>query len=585
MYELLNRNFNYITIFKLIVIILIGIYVFSEPIPYFLASDANTYGVSTKLLAEGNFAYTNELLMNTGIGKFVPSGWIKTIDNYAIPQSYGLNYFGVLFYVIFGEYGLIYFNPAVTILFLITSERIATKIFNKHVGLLTLLFLSTNHLVLKTALNYQTENLSALFFLIGTFFLINFVKNKNDKYILLSSIFFVLSVFIRTAGILVLPFELVLIPVIFLINFRLNSLNSFTHMIKKFKKQIVKKFFLMTIPWIVFLLLWFNINLSYFGDPLTNYRMVNQEFDERLHRDSNFNSFVKIESKHFSVFNQFAGYLLPYQINAIFQDSENNFEEQFGKSWISIFSFLIFLLAILVSIKNKNKEMVVFILIILTIPIIWFYASVTTEERAELGVPGRYVIASSTISYIIFSFLIYSFYNTNVKIKKIVRIFIMFMLLGFFIMAFYHIQPIQKIINNDFEFVNTSIYSEGIPIDRTGLNEKSVIAARNTNWVVDHGYIPFTLPMKEKLTQDNVNVLRNIIEDGYKIYTYKASTYPLENQTTRLLVDEYNFVLKEFSESFCSLNINENMEISDDVCFTFEHKPEFIPKTIEKYGY
>ena len=120
---------------KISIIILIGIYVFGEALPYFLASDAYTYGNSTKFLVNGNLAITNELLMKTGNEQFVPTAWIKTIDNYAVPQSYGLSYFAALGYMIFGEYGIFYFNPIITILFLIIAERVSTKLFNKHVGL------------------------------------------------------------------------------------------------------------------------------------------------------------------------------------------------------------------------------------------------------------------------------------------------------------------------------------------------------------------------------------------------------------------------------------------------------------------
>lgn len=571
---------------KISIIILIGIYVFGEALPYFLASDAYTYGNSTKFLVNGNLAITNELLMKTGNEQFVPTAWIKTIDNYAVPQSYGLSYFAALGYMIFGEYGIFYFNPIITILFLIIAERVSTKLFNKHVGLLTLLLLSTNHLILKTGINFQTENTAGLFFILGVFFLIKFFKDNKDRFILFSSIFFVFSVFVRTAGILVFPLELVLLPIVFIFSHKI--INSDKN--KDFKKNIFKisnskKIFYFIIPWILFLIFWFSFNDSFFGDPLTNYRMQNQDFNERLHRDSNFSSFFNIELKHFEIFKDFSRYLLPYQINAVYQNLDNKFENILGNSWISLFTFLIFAFSILIALKKKKNRIDIFILILLTIPILWFYASVTTEERAELGVPGRYVIPSTAISYIILSYVIFNIFSLDIKFIKKIRPIIFLILLTFFALALYNSPPIQDILNNEFEFRNLTIYANGYPIDKNGLNEYSVIAARNTNWVIDHGYIPFSLPMKELLTNEDIKVLKDTMNDGYDVFTYKAATYPLESDVMRELVNNHKFVLKNFSDSFCKMEINNKFEKSDEICFSGKHKPEFLPRTIENYGY
>ena len=59
------------------------------------------------------------------------------------------------------------------------SERISTKLFGKYCGLLTLMFVATNHLIFRNSLNLQTESMFALLFLVGTYFFITFFKTKK----------------------------------------------------------------------------------------------------------------------------------------------------------------------------------------------------------------------------------------------------------------------------------------------------------------------------------------------------------------------------------------------------------------------
>ena len=575
---------------KISVLVFVGIYLFGNFEPYFHSSDAYTYAMSTKFLSEGKLAITNELLEETSAGQFAGgTAWIKTIHDSAIPQSFGISYFAVVFYLVFGEYGLFYFNPVITILFLVSSERIATKLFNQKVGLFTLLFLSTNHLIFRTGVSFQTENLAALFFILGSFFLIKFLKSRKDTWILLSSSFFSLSVFIRLSGILVFPLELFLIPIYFVYlkkSSNWKSESSIKSMFFELKNpKNFKKMFYFLIPWILFLIFWFSFNDFYFGDPLTNYRMENQGFDSRLHRDSNLSSFYKLEWKHFDIFKEVSKYLLPYQIPSAFNSAENPLENTLGKSWIFIFYLGIMALAILISFKKNKQKMEILAIVLLTLPTIWFYASVTTEERAELGVPARYIIPALPLSYILLSYIIVKILSLEKESLKIIKWIFGSIMFIFFVGAFYFSPPIQDIKNDEFNFKNPIIYGERYPLDLEGLESNSVVAARHTDWVLDYRLIPFTLPMKEKLTDEDVFILKNTINNGYNVFTFKAPTYPLERDVLVTLIENHGFILKDFSNTFCKLELQNNNNKSDKICLTTEHEPHMTPITIQNYGY
>ena len=93
-------------------------------------------------------------------------------------------------------------------LFLVISERLATKYFNKYVGLLVLIFLSTNEMTFWVGRGLLTSMIFSIFFIVGIHFLLKFLKTKSELQILLSSICFTLAVFIRPNGIIFIPVEI-----------------------------------------------------------------------------------------------------------------------------------------------------------------------------------------------------------------------------------------------------------------------------------------------------------------------------------------------------------------------------------------
>ena len=177
--------------------------------PFYYGYDSYLYGTATIGIVDGSYEYTNELLDQTGSDLFHPSGWTITNDNTAIPKSsIGIFGFSTISYLLAGYFGLFYLGPILTILLIIVSERIATKIFGEVAGFLTLIIVGTDSIILWTGLNLLTDNIFSLFFILGSFYLIKFFKTRKESIIFLSSIFFVIAAFVRINGVIAFPIEM-----------------------------------------------------------------------------------------------------------------------------------------------------------------------------------------------------------------------------------------------------------------------------------------------------------------------------------------------------------------------------------------
>ena len=181
-----------INIIKISLIIFVSISLLGNFVPFFQAYDDISYGLSSILLANGSYGFSNQLLQETGNSAFMPLEWVKTQYNTAIPKSsVGIHVIGSAFYYIGGIGGLFYLGPIFTILLIIFSERIATKLFGSIVGLITLILLVSDWRIFEIGLRLMTDNIFSAFFILGCFYLTKFLKKRNYIFILLCSMFFV----------------------------------------------------------------------------------------------------------------------------------------------------------------------------------------------------------------------------------------------------------------------------------------------------------------------------------------------------------------------------------------------------------
>ena len=404
--------------------------------PFYETTDGYSLAIVAIHLSDGKFTFSNELLKETGRDEFVPGDWGLVHDkNEVFPLGdLGFRFIATFFYIVSGNYGLFYLGPALGILALIIVERFSTKFFGKYCGFLTLLFLSTNHLMYRNFLNLQTEGLFLIFFILGCYFFLSFFKTTKNTSILFSSIFFVLATLTRISGVIYFPVELAIIGILILFSFvKKTDVSKKSLFVQNSLKNNSKIILYAVIPWIIFLMFWFVYNDSFQGDSLEDQRKDIQHGEDRK-----LSSLVSLESKNFENVKRYSKYLLPYQFPAIYNNLENPLDDELSKEWLGLLAFVSVIIMILISIVFKIKRLEIITLCLFMLCTIWFYSSVTTDARGEIGVPGRYMIPAFTLFYIILSFYIVNLFNWKNKTSvisgssKIIKILILSVFITFF---------------------------------------------------------------------------------------------------------------------------------------------------------
>jgi len=359
----LNNSRKLIIILDLLKIIFIVFIAFSFLIqmsPYFFGYDSYFYGNSAIALANGKWGISNELLKETGLLEFVPFVYTKTIHNDAIPFGASIGMYGLstLAYLIGGYYGLFYLGPIFSILLILALDRICVKLFGRFVAFFVVILTGTNWIIFEYGVQLYSETIFTFFLILGIFFLIKFIRKKDETLILLSSIFLVASSFIKTAGIISFPLEIFLVFGFLLLpiiskghnntNSKIISKGIYTYY-KKNQKKIFKIIFFMLIPWLIFFLVNAVYNSYYFGDPSTSHYTIRPISELEWNIKSAFDSF---SLDFFQWMEIKAALLLPDKLLSIFP-VEIEYVYEIGprsdNTWIGIISILIIFSAIIVS--------------------------------------------------------------------------------------------------------------------------------------------------------------------------------------------------------------------------------------------
>ena len=338
------------------------------------------------------------------------------------------------------------------------------------------------------------------------------------------------------------------------------------------KSELLKALIFISIPWIIFFIGYMAFHDFHFADPLTN----SGEISGASSYETSPSSLITIKNEDLDNVKQYSKYLLPYQIPATFDKTDNNFENILGNNWIGIISilFLVISLAFALRIKKHRIEMILFLALIFTT--VWFYASITSEDRASYGVPGRYMIPVFILSTMIFGFTLKEFLklklNKNNKTfastLKGIKIFIFGIICLFLITAFYFAVPFQSLIDDGLSFNDPNKLASKYPLEMEGLTSDSVIMAIHSDWVIDYGVIPFQL--NNVYTDKSSQLLKKVLEDGYNVYTFKQTTYPGEKDVFKLLLKNNEIVLKDYSTTFCKIKSNTNNSITSDIICLME---------------
>ena len=568
----LDRTNFLVVLTKILVISLVAIYLLGNFNPYFEGSDSYSYAMTAKDFSQGKFFYTNEFLFS-GEEEFFPHDKLKINDGKHAIWAGPIGFFGLITtsYVLAGNYGLFYFGPIFGIIFLIVAERISSNLFGKYVGLLTLLFLSTNHLFFRSALNLQTESVYTICILTACYFLIKFFKSNNNSFLIGTSILFVFASLLRTSGVMYFPIELTLIIGFFItikfksrIKFQIKS-NSIIE--KKFssitKKRFLKILFLILIPWILFFAFYFSYHAYFFDDPLTN-RVVLRHGEENT--DVKLSSLFVINEKNYENIKEYSKYVLPYQFPRIVDTSSelfSNLDNLFGKNWIGLLGLFSLLFFFIFSIWKGNNRLSMIIFSSMILITIFFFSSITSESRSLRGdLPARYMFPAFSFYYMILGIMLVNFikYSNKKKLfhKKILlglKIILVSILITFLLSSFYFSPPIQAISNNNFQFQNPIEFDKKYPLNKEGLSENDILVSINFE-AIDYGLIPFKSLVKDKTISDNsLELLKNVLKNNYNVYTLKNPFDYVDKNIYHGISENPDFVLVDFSDSFCKIEL------------------------------
>jgi len=548
------RNLSFFDLIKISILVVVSFFLIGNFYPYWMGSDSYVYGITAINFVNGSYEYENEFLKETGNLDFVPYYWAITIDNSAVPfPSPGMVGISTFFYLLAGQYGLLYQGPILTILFLVFSERIATKWFGGFVGLVTLALLATDWVILKHGILLMSDSIFSLFFLLGCYYLIKFFSEAKEKFVLLSSVLFVACSFIRYNGIIFFPIEILLVAGFFIYQGLIkkeNQLNSKNYkLINQIKisltpTKILKIISFIIVPWLVVFLFMFSYNYYYFGDPFTNYYEVADVPGKvgrvalggiTIHgadKPELFSSLVTFDSYRFEWMNFYSASILPDVLKFFLQSfssqiMEDNLNVNLGMGIISI---LILISAIIISLYTRKKRIEIIVLFIFTIGFLLFFSS---YYLTNINLSERWVVAALPLSFMLFGIIIHKIWKNSLgrilinrpKIySQSIKYGLVIGLILFAVVTFYDNQYTQKFVESGITINDPIEMTKRFPLEK--LPEQSIIVEGGfANRAVEYNAIFFNGGIdlwtqdgcnSDEELQEGIQKLKNLLEDGYQ---------------------------------------------------------------------
>jgi len=609
----LQKKIKSISILDLIKIGIIAFVAFSlvaHFLPYYNLRDPLVYGFTAISLTEGKYEITNELLEKTGDPIYIPTFYAKSVYGTAVPfASSGMVGISALAYLLGGDYGLFYLGPIFTILLLIISERVATKLFGSLIGLLTLVFVASSEQVYFYGLDLMTDSIFSVFFILGCFYLIKFLHEQRERLIFLSTIFFVMATFVRFVGMIIFPIEILLIVGYFIVQrFRAtkneliytnkSSNSNLTLIIKHTFSQINRKKFLkistiVLVPWVIYFSFWFSYNSYFYGDPFTNfYEQINPSQPDL------FSSLYTFDSIRFESMKFYLVAIIPDELNSYFEIISTNVNEFLGDNWWSVFPFFVIVSSITIAIYSKTNRIEIIILGLFITIFILFYSS---EYARSVNTWTRFMIPVLPFSFMLFSYIIFRIGKINFRINskklsntrtKVFRITFFAIIAIFLFISLWNSLAIQKVVESNFGSRDLQKILERYPIEK--LSPNKILVNSRSEIVLEYNAIPFPRLTNiwansdgelniEVVSEDHLRRLKILIEEGYDAFTFKKPFLKFEPLSFRYLEAEHGIILKDYSKTFCKMIFIENFsktsekEIeSDDVCYMYRGK--VVPK-------
>ena len=620
--NILHPRIDLITISKILLISFTMIFWLGNFTPFYEGDDASIYAITAINLSNGTYSITNELLEQTGSWDFVPRHWTKTVHDTAVPNlSLGFPLLGSIAYILGGYYGLFYLVPIISTIFLILADRIASSVFGRLVGLLTLLFITSNFWILQFGGQTMSDLPFTLVFILGCFFFLKYLHQFTEKYLFFASSLFAFAAFIRLNGIIFFLIEIIIILsfIVYHVYLKRKSQTNRTNL-QNFGlnpisiNKTLKISFSILGPWAAFLLLMFSYNDYYFGNPYTMQLFVSETRDDEILElfkkeaektgqppitlEQELEIIQEARSKGVNVatgssiisINQenIQGYLraiLPFPLSHDIEFIDRH-DDLFGKYWIGFLTPLLLISIFWIAYKKNHRLLEITVFSIFMLSLILFYSILpAAESQLERNISQRYSIPSFTLFSMMLGFLLLEIFTSNSssstlghKSLKFIKILVFIFIFIFFLVAFYFTPLIQALLDGTFNLNDPKKLAEGYPINNEGLTSKSIIFDSK-------GYISQhieTIPLKglrESFNPEKFDVhptsqglilkLNQLIKDGYEVYILKDPSREIDKLYFQYLEENFDFVFKEYSTSFCKLNLSENLANStksDKVC-------------------
>ena len=202
------------------------------------------------------------------------------------------------------------------------------------------------------------------------------------------------------------------------------------------------------------------------------------------------------------------------------------------------------------------------------------------------------MIPMMPFSFILFGFIIHKIWEINLKKVlmnrykfisvsfKVSFVILVFILLSVSLLSS---KPVEDIFNNTYTIENPQVFAEKYPPDREGLPENSVIVGDASRKAIAYNatiFFPYwgmgryseTTP--DTIPKEPIITLKKIMEQGYETYMFKGGASDRDVLYFRYLEAEHGIVLKDFSKTFCKLelveknNISETESQSDELCYS-----------------
>jgi hypothetical protein len=200
----------------------------------------------------------------------------------------------------------------------------------------------------------------------------------------------------------------------------------------------------------------------------------------------------------------------------------------------------------------------------------------------------------------IFGFIIYQIWKVSLgrifenKPKKFLIIFkvgLLILLIVLVIGILYDNKKIQDYLESGITFNDPAEFTKRFPLEK--FPEKSIIVESSGIRTLEYNAIYFNPGIKQwtltgeqpdTKSQESIQKLKKLMTEGYEVYSFKNQLYDKDPQYFRYIEKQYGIILKDFSDTFCKMQLIDEMKdstdkeiiMSDDVCYSYHG--ELVPK-------